>query len=215
MGLEWKGKLDMIKAHGIHTLRLTHEQQEEFDALFSRLFSRSSIANGREMYSFVARLAVNMCRIMAEVAVLRALESPQSYQFKVSPASSFTPDKEIPTDNINDGIITRWDVTITPEDFKAVLALAEPLYCHATHILSFFPAVEISHRSNADRDFLFKELGEEFTRAQLLEQATAMGIKTNTALTWLKRLTKSGVLISIDGKGTYAVSYTHLTLPTT
>lgn len=203
MGLEWKGKLDMIKAHGIHTLQLTVEQKEEFDALFSRLFSRSSIANGREMYSFVARLAVNLCRIMAEVAVLRALESPQSYQFKVSPASSFTPDKEIPTDNINDGIITRWDVTITPEDFKAVLALAEPLYCHATHILSFLPAIEVSHRSNADRDFLFSQVGEEFTRAQLLEEAAAMGIKENTAITWLKRLTKSGVLISIDGKGTY------------
>lgn len=203
MGLEWKGKLDMIKAHGIHTLQLTVEQKEEFDALFSRLFSRSSIANGREMYSFVARLAVNLCRIMAEVAVLRALESPQSYQFKVSPASSFTPDKEIPTDNINDGIITRWDVTITSEDFKAVLALAEPLYCHATHILSFLPAIEVSHRSNADRDFLFSQVGEEFTRAQLLEEAAAMGIKENTAITWLKRLTKSGVLISVDGKGTY------------
>ena len=199
MGLEWKGKLDMIKAHGIHTLQLTVEQKEEFDELFSRLFSRSSIANGREMYSFVARLAVNLCRIMAEVAVLRALESPQSYQFKVSPASSFTPDKEIPTDNINDGIITRWDVTITPEDFKAVLALAEPLYCHATHILSFLPAIEVSHRSNADRDFLFAQVGEEFTRAQLLEEAAAIGIKENTAITWLKRLTKSGVLISIDG----------------
>lgn len=203
MGLEWKGKLDLIKAHGIHTLQLTDEQKKEFDALFSGLFSRSSIANGREMYSFVARLAVNLCRIMAEVAVLRALESPQSYQFKVSPASSFTPDKEIPTDNINDGIITRWDVTITPDDFKAVLALAEPLYCHATHILSFLPATEISHRSNADRDFLFEQMGEEFTRTQLLEQAAAMGIKTNTALTWLKRLTKHGVLISVDGKGTY------------
>lgn len=47
-------------------------------------------------------------------------------------------------------------------------------------------------------------VGEEFTRAQLLEQAAAMGIKENTALTWLKRLTKSGVFISIDGKGTYA-----------
>lgn len=203
MGLEWKGKLDLIKAHGIHTLQLTDEQKKEFDALFSGLFSRSSIANGREMYSFVARLAVNLCRIMAEVAVLRALESPQSYQFKVSPASSFTPDKEIPTDNINDGIITRWDVTITPDDFKAVLALAEPLYCHATHILSFLPATEVSHRSNADRDFLFEQMGEEFTRTQLLEQAAAMGIKTNTALTWLKRLTKHGVLISVDGKGTY------------
>ncbi len=206
MGLEWKEKLDMIKAHGIHTLQLTVEQKEEFDALFSRLFSRSSIANGREMYSFVARLAVNLCRIMAEVAVLRALESPHSYQFKVSPASGFTPDKEIPTDNINDGIITRWDVTITPEDFKAVLSLAEPLYCHATHILSFLPAVEISHRSNADRDFLFEQLGEKFTRAQLLEQAAAIGIKENTALSWLKRLTKKGVFISIDGKGTYSLA---------
>ena len=116
------------------------EQKEEFDALFSHLFTRSSIANGKEMYSFVARLAVNLCRIMAEVAVLRVLENPKPYQLKASPVPTFTPDKEIPTDNISDGIIPRWNVTITPEDFKAVLALAEPLYCHATHIcLSFLP----------------------------------------------------------------------------
>ena len=203
MGLEWKEKLDIIKAHGIHTLRLTMEQKEEFDALFSHLFTRSSIANGKEMYSFVARLAVNLCRIMAEVAVLRVLENPKPYQLKASPVPTFTPDKEIPTDNISDGIIPRWNVTITPEDFKAVLALAEPLYCHATHILSFLPAVETSHRSNADRDFLFEQLGEEFTRAQLVEQAVNMGVKENTALAWLKRLTKRGVLVNVDGKGTY------------
>ena len=203
MGLEWKEKLDIIKAHGIHTLRLTMEQKEEFDALFSHLFTRSSIANGKEMYGFVARLAVNLCRIMAEVAVLRVLENPKPYQLKASPVSTFTPDKEIPTDNISDGIIPRWNVTITPEDFKAVLALAEPLYCHATHILSFLPAVETSHRSNADRDFLFEQLGEEFTRAQLVEQAVNMGVKENTAIAWLKRLTKRGVLVNVDGKGTY------------
>ena len=82
MGLEWKGKLSEIKAHGIHTLQLTDEQKEEFDTVFSGLFERSSVANGREMYSFVARLAVNLCRIMSEVAVLRALESPHPYDFK-------------------------------------------------------------------------------------------------------------------------------------
>ena len=73
MGLEWKEKLSVIKTHGIHTLQLTDEQKEEIDTVFSDLFERSSVANGREMYSFVARLAVNLCRIMSEVAVLRAL----------------------------------------------------------------------------------------------------------------------------------------------
>lgn len=96
------------------------------------------------MYSFVARLGVNTCRIMAEVAVLRALESAQPYQLKASSTPLLTPDKEIPDDNIKDGIITRWDVKITPSDFKAVLQLAEPLYCHAMHILSFLPPTEIS-----------------------------------------------------------------------
>ena len=204
MGLEWKGKLSEIKAHGIHTLQLTDEQKEEFDTVFSGLFERSSVANGREMYSFVARLAVNLCRIMSEVAVLRALESPQPYDFKTSPTSPFTPDKEIPADNRKDDIITRWDVSISQEDFHAVLSLAEPLYCHATHILSFLPSTEVSHRPNADRDYLFQKLGDEFTRTQLLEEAVAMGIKENTALTWLKRLTKHGKLISMDGKGLYA-----------
>ena len=84
MGLEWKEKLSVIKSHGIHTLQLTDEQKEEIDTVFSDLFERSSVANGREMYSFVARLAVNLCRIMSEVAVLRALESPQPYDFKTS-----------------------------------------------------------------------------------------------------------------------------------
>ena len=204
MGLEWKEKLSVIKTHGIHTLQLTDEQKEEIDTVFSDLFERSSVANGREMYSFVARLAVNLCRIMSEVAVLRALESPQPYDFKTSPTSPFTPDKEIPADNRKDDIITRWDVSISLEDFHAVLSLAAPLYCHATHILSFLPNTEISHRPNADRDYLFQKLGDEFTRTQLLEEAVAMGIKENTALTWLKRLTKHGKLISMDGKGLYA-----------
>ena len=176
----------------------------EIDTVFSDLFERSSVANGREMYSFVARLAVNLCRIMSEIAVLRALESPQPYDFKTSPTSPFTPDKEIPADNRKDDIITRWDVSISQEDFHAVLSLAEPLYCHATHILSFLPSTEVSHRPNADRDYLFQKLGDEFTRTQLLEEAVAMGIKENTALTWLKRLTKHGKLISMDGKGLYA-----------
>ena len=204
LGLEWKKQLDVIKKNGIHTLQLTNEQKSEIDAVFSELFDRSSIANDREMYSFVARMAINLCRIMSEVAVLRALEHPNPYSLQISSSSPFTPDKSIPSDNRKDGIVTRWNVSISAEDFHAVLNLAEPLYCHAMHILSFLPNTEVSHRPNADRDFLFQQLGKEFTRTELLEKATALGINKSTAITWLKRLTRQGKLISVDGKGSYA-----------
>ena len=87
LGLEWKNQLDMIKKNGIHTLQLTNEQKNEIDAVFSELFDRSSIANDREMYSFVARMAINLCRIMSEVAVLRALEHPNPYSLQISSSS--------------------------------------------------------------------------------------------------------------------------------
>ncbi len=204
MGLEWQKDLEFLKEHGIHTLRLTDEQKQEFNQHFSKLFNRSDIANGSEMSSSVARLAVNICRIMAEVATLRTLESSQPYQRQSINKPAFTPDPDIPDDNIQDNIISRWDITITPEDFKAVMGLVIPLYRHATHILSFLPSTEVSHRANADRDAFFDSLGNEFTRAQILKQAEKMEIKPNTALSWLKRLAKRKLITNLDGKGTYA-----------
>lgn len=204
IGLEWKKKLDMLKSHGIHTLRLTKEQKKEFDRVFSDLFFRSRLANGNEMYSSIARMAVNMCRMMSEVAVLRVLESPEPYNSQSSSTPFFTPDKDIPAENIVDGIVTRWDVTITSEDFHAVLNLAQPLYCHAMHILSFLPSTEISHRTNVARDNLFDKVGERFSRSQLKEMAEALGIKENTALTWLKRLEQYGLIEKAEGRGNYA-----------
>lgn len=203
IGLEWKKQLDLMKTHGVHTLRLTDEQKQEFNTLFSDLFFRSGLANDNEMSSSIARLAVNTCRIMAEVAMIRALECDQPYQFKNSSIHLLTPDKEIATDNIKDGIITRWDVTITAEDFKAVLELVTPLYRHATHILSFLPSTEVKHRANADRDALFEAMGNQFPRAQLSEQATIMKIKPNTAFGWLNRLIKKGLFTNADDKGIY------------
>ena len=203
IGLEWKKQLDLMKTHGVHTLRLTDEQKQEFNTLFSDLFFRSGLANDNEMSSSIARLAVNTCRIMAEVAMIRALECNQPYQFKNSSIHLLTPDKEIATDNIKDGIITRWDVTITAEDFKAVLELVTPLYRHATHILSFLPSTEVKHRANADRDALFEAMGNQFTRAQLSEQATTMKIKPTPAFGWLNRLIKKGLFTNADDKGIY------------
>lgn len=198
LGMQWREQLKRITAGGLFTLRLTPEQKELFNNLFANLFIRSHLANGSEMASSVARLAINICRIMQVVAMLRVLESDD-----IARSPHLTPDKDISGDNLKDGIITRWDMTILPADFNSVLELTESLYRHATHILSFLPGTEISRRSNADRDALLQSMEREFTRSAFLLQTEATGIKPGTASTWLKRLVKHGMIESVDGKGTY------------
>lgn len=185
LGMEWKDKLKTIVMNGIFTLHLTDGQKDEFNRLFSRLFVRSGLANGNEMSSSVARLAINICRIMEVVAMLRAME-----QGEITASPYVSPDPHTATDNLKDHIVSRWDLLIASDDFHAVLSLAESLYRHTTHILSFLPNTEVTSRGNADRDALVDSMEEEFTRASFLQKAGEMGIKSETASTWLKRMQK-------------------------
>ena len=198
LGMEWKDKLKTIVMNGIFTLHLTDGQKDEFNRLFSRLFVRSGLANGNEMSSSVARLAINICRIMEVVAMLRAME-----QGEITASPYVSPDPHTATDNLKDHIVSRWDLLIASDDFHAVLSLAESLYRHTTHILSFLPNTEVTSRGNADRDALVDSMEEEFTRASFLQKAGEMGIKSETASTWLKRMQKHGLVENVDGKGNY------------
>lgn len=198
LGMEWKEKLKAIVMGGTFTLRLTDGQKKDFNQLFSNLFTRSELSNGSEMSSSVARLAINICRIMEVVAMLRALE-----QGEITRSPNVSPDPGTNPDNLKDHIITLWDLSITPDDFHAVLSLAESLYSHAIHILSFLPATQVTSRGNADRDALVQCMGERFTRAEFIHKAEEMGIKPETASTWLKRLQKHGLVESTDRNGTY------------
>ena len=195
IGRQWKRSVDGLKAGGVYDVRLDKGQRTEFNRLFAALFARAGIANGNEMSSSVARLAINACRMLSVVAVLRAMGC----------ATLMTPNKDTARDNLKDGIISRWDVTVTPQDFSAVMGLVEPLYRHATHILSFLPSTEVRRRSNADRDALFAALGRNFTRQEAFAKAGEMGISTNTVLTWLQRLKKRGTIESA-GRGRFHLS---------
>ena len=198
LGMEWKEKQKAIVMNGIFTLRLTDGQKKDFNQLFSNLFTRSELSNGSEMSSSVARLAINICRIMEVVAMLRALE-----QGEITRSPNVSPDPGTNPDNLKDHIITLWDLSITSDDFHAVLSLAESLYSHAIHILSFLPNNEVVSRGNADRDELIGCMGEEFTRSSYLQKAEEMGIKFETATSWLKRLCKNGLVEKTDDKGVY------------
>ena len=113
MGEEWKRQLDALKQGGLYTLKFTEEQQNEFNKLFSALFLHAHTNQNDEMSSSVARMAVNICRIATIVGLLRG---------------DLTPDAELSADNLKDGIVTRWDIHLSPADFKAVIGLVEPLY---------------------------------------------------------------------------------------
>ena len=188
MGEEWKRQLDALKQGGLYTLKFTKEQQNEFNKLFSALFLHAHTNQNDEMSSSVARMAVNICRIATIVGLLRG---------------DLTPDTELSADNLKDGIVTRWDIHLSPADFKAVIGLVEPLYIHAAHILSFLPPTEINRRTNADRDSFFNGMPPTFSRAELLEHATETGINANTAQSWLHRLLKHGAVQEMASKGHY------------
>lgn len=197
-GTEWKEKQKTIVMGGLFTLHLTDSQKEEFNQTFKALFARSGLTNGNEMASSVARLAINICRIMEVVAMLRMLE-----QGETSASPNVSPDPDTSTDNLKDNIVTRWDLTITADDFHAVLSLAESLYCHIIHIFSFLPQAETTSRGNAERDALLHNMASTFTRLEFLEKAQEIGIKPETASTWLKRMKKRGLLESTEEQGKY------------
>ena len=188
MGEEWKRQLEKLKLGGLYTLKFTEEQRHDFNSRFAALFLRAHANQGNEMSSSVARMAVNICRIATIVGVLRG---------------NLTPDAELPADNLKDGIVTRWDIHLSPADFEAVIGLVEPLYLHAAHILSFLPPTEINRRANADRDSFFNGLPPTFSRTELLEHAAETGINANTAQSWLRRLVKHGAVEETASKGHY------------
>ncbi|WP_455626392.1 DUF3987 domain-containing protein, partial [Parabacteroides sp.] len=75
-GTQWKQVLDLING-SVQTiqLKLSDEQKELFNQRFAQLFSHAGYAYGSSMRSAVARIAINTCRILSIVALLRSLES--------------------------------------------------------------------------------------------------------------------------------------------
>ena len=196
---KWRPQLELLRRNGIYDLMLTPRQKAEFNQCFTRLFSLSTCCEGNEMTGSVARLGIIACRLLSVVAVLRMLEAggPHSGYPDICPAP------DVADDNLKDGIITRWEVGIGPDDFEAVMGLIEPLYRHATHVLSFLPAVSVKRRPNADQSLFFSQLPETFTRKQLLQLAEKNGINTARADSWLYRLIQAKLVTPQAQRGVY------------
>ena len=157
-----------------------------------------------------ATVAEEMKRYKKEMTSFNSLgrekakaEEPGDFIASLRKSPRLTPDPQTCADNIKDGIITRWDLSIQEDDFQAVLSLAEPMYLHAVHILSFLPANEVKNRGMADQERLFITLDTGFTYQSLLEEAEKLKIPKNTACSCLQRWQKQGIVQKGEKRGDY------------
>ena len=161
------------------------------------------------MRSTVARIAINICRILSVVALLRATEKllpPHktifNSQFSIFKCPGLSPSDDIPEENVRDGIVPKLDLTATGADFEAVLNLTEPLYRHACHILSILPATDVQQREPTPQEALFDALPLAFNRQEALHEAKRIGMGTDTLDSHLRRMLEKGV-IQKNARGEY------------
>ena len=210
-GTQWKQVLDLING-SVQTiqLRLSEKQKELFNQRFAQLFSHAGYAYGGSMRSAVARIAINTCRILSIVALLRALRNSSSptknFQFSIF---HFQFPRSLPRPGDPHREYQGWyrpvDLRVTDEDFQAVLTLIEPLYRHSSYVLGFLPTSEAVPVQTSPEQALFNALPMMFCRRQAVEEAAKNGIPEKTLDSSLKRMLEKGTLIK-TARGEYAFS---------
>ena len=151
-------------------------------------------------------IAINLCRIMSVVALLRSLErllptgtrrDERDYSHitrQLLQCPGLTPTPDILPENVRDGVIPRFRLAITDNDFRAVLSLASPLYLHACHVLALLPPTETVKQPPVSTATFLDRLPQRFTRQAALEEAQRCGIADNTLDSLLKRMVSRGIL---------------------
>lgn len=208
-GEQWKTTLNAVKAEtSCFRLRLSSGQQDTFNQCMAQIFSHAGTSRGNHMRSTVARIAINTCRILCVVAVLRSLEEvigengSRSLTERMRACLHLTPGSRTPRENIADGMTPSFILTVSEEDFEAVMGLVEPLYRHACYVLSFLPDASTVKRQPSSQEIFLTSLPLRFTRREVMETARTNGISENTFDSLLKRLTEKGI-IENTGKGDY------------
>jgi hypothetical protein len=218
-GERWKLVWDALRSRLSQLeLTLTEEQQSRFDVSLSQLFNLGGELYGSSMRSAVARLGINLLRMMCVVGITRVLdpllmeadeaaikavlEHPEAWLLS---REGVRPRQGAEAENVKDGVISSFLFTPTDADYEAVMALAEPLYRHIIHALRLMPDEEVRYRPLTKQQQWLQCLPHEFTRKEALEAAESLQIGTNSCDTYLRRLTERGTLRRI-GEGKYRLA---------
>lgn len=192
-GEEWKKQVDELRRTTSRIrLWLSSKQKRRINTTFARLFSHAGATRQGDMKSTVARMAINAMRMMCVVAFLRSAEMP----------ALLAPENHVPKENVTDGTVSSFRLTICDTDFEAVISLATVLYRHACFILSFLPQSEVIKREVSPLERLFDILPLKFTTRQAHEEARKLQIPEGSVKSAIKRMTDQGKLNQTE-RGTY------------
>ena len=204
--------LDVVRTQGRYRLLLSDEQKAAFNQAMSHLFTYSILMADREMNSWVVRAAINLNRMLMVVALLRATEPTfNAIEHDGTPPREllYEPTLLEPTGGINQARRTtdlptpHYALFATDSDFQAVIAMAQPLMEHATHVLSMLKASTVSRRLVAEQLTFFDALPEEFKLQEAKQLAESRGLTAKQAEHWIYRWRDHGLLTPTDKAGGY------------
>lgn len=187
---------------------LTKEQQNRFNIHFAQLFAKSGNDMGPEGQSVVARLAINLMRLMSVATLLRALDgllmdetrevTPEGVRSVLLQSGLAQVPTDVSVENTSDRITPRLRLGITDDDMDAFLGLSGALYEHSVYTMELVPKEEVrkSEMSSAER---FKaSLPLEFDLKKAYALGEEVGLKQVTVRSYLSRLVKKEVLVSVS-----------------
>ena len=186
--------LEKIQAKGIIELRLSEDQMYDFDSHFSSYFQEGQLTLNGELDSTVIRQAINAVRIMSIVAVLREFEKHDGEGL----TKAFFMGRDTNGHECN-----LYYLSISDDDFLEVLTIFECLYYHAIHVLSFLKRTETEHGVLTKPMIVLKEMPDEFTHQQWMEECEKHGINSNYASPSLGKFKKKVVVMAGDERGKY------------
>jgi hypothetical protein len=218
-GERWKRILEALRGRTNRLLfQLNAGQEAYFDAQLARLFHHGNMAYGAAMRSAVARMAINLLRLMNVVAVLRVLDpllmetDGTKLDESLSRLTSFlmdspwiSPQADANVENVKDGTVSAFELRISEEDFQGVMALAEPLYRHSVHALGQLPEEPLAIRAKNGSELFLASLPMGFTRQEALTLATEQGLSKKSCDKILQRMLSRGTLERVE-RGEYRIS---------
>jgi hypothetical protein len=216
-GSRWKRVIDAITS-ATSSIRFlpSHTQAELLHEHMSQLFRHAGAAHGGSMRSSVVRLAINLLRVMNVVALLRALdallmeedeeglkEKLNSITYTLLNCPGIKPAAGTHAENVKDGVVTKFELSINDDDFAAVLHLAEPFYRHAEHALFSMPMEALTERSVSSKERFLSRLTLEFTRQEYIKMGSEEGLSDKQCDYMVEKLLNKNILVR-KGHGVYS-----------
>jgi hypothetical protein len=190
---------------------LDKEQTILFNERLAQIQAIAIASLGDAGRSIARRLAIQLQRFMAVIALLRPLDEllvmpvttaePPVRKVLLASSSTGLP-KGLKEENLKDGVTSSLRLAINNEDFQAVLSLAEPFYRHAAYVSSLVPKERLKPAKRSNMELLVDALPNEFSRKEAVACATELKIAISSMDIYLGRLCEKGLLEKVQ-RGTY------------